>query len=207
MAKKQDAFYFDNFVDCVDFACRAASILHDTFLNFQPDDLKNRLDAIHQEEHGADCKKHALMEVLAKAFITPIEREDIILLSQNIDELVDKIEDVLIRAYCNNIHAIRPDALKITEIIVEGCAAVKDLMAEFSNFKRSKTLKEKIIRINTLEEDADKLFISGVRDLHVNCTDPLEVYGWHELYIYLEQCVDACEHIADIVESVVMKNT
>ncbi len=207
MAKKQDAFYFNNFVDCVDYACRAATILNDTFQNFKPQELEGRLDVIHAEEHGADCKKHDLMEALAKAFITPIEREDIILLSQNIDELVDKIEDVLIRAYCNNIHSIRPDAMKVCAILVEGCAAVKDLMEEFSNFKRSKTLKEKIIRINTLEEDADKLFIAGVRDLHCNCTDPLEVYAWHELYIFLEQCVDACEHIADIVESVVMKNT
>ncbi len=207
MAKKTDSFYFETFVDCVDYACRAADILNDTFLNFQPDQLHSRLEAIHQEEHGADCKKHELMEALAKEFITPIEREDIILLSQNIDELVDKIEDVLIRAYCNNVRSIRPDALKVCAIIAEGCTAVKDLMEEFPNFKRSKHLKEKIIRINTLEEDADKLFIAGVRDLHCNCTDPLEVFAWHELYIFLEQCVDACEHIADIVESVVMKNT
>ncbi len=207
MAKKQDAFYFDTFVSCVDYASRAAAILNDTFSNFNAQELAGRLDAIHQEEHAADCKKHDLMEALAKAFITPIEREDIMLLAQNIDELVDKIEDVLIRAYCHNIQSIRPDALKICAILVEGCTAVKDLMAEFANFKRSKTLKEKIIRINTLEEDADKLYIAGLRDLHVNCKDPMEVFAWHELYKYLEQCVDACEHIADIVESVVMKNT
>ena len=51
--------------------------------------------------------------MLAKAFITPIEREDIILLSQNIDEMTDKIEDVLLRIYCNNVQTIRPDALKL----------------------------------------------------------------------------------------------
>ncbi len=207
MAKKQDAFYFDNFVQCMDFACNAAAILDSTFHNFHPDTLQEQLTVIHKEEHGADCKKHDLMEALARAFITPIEREDIILLSQNIDELVDKIEDVLIRLYCNNIRSIRPDALKMSALIVEGCAAVKDLMMEFSNFKRSKTLRQKVIAINTMEEEVDKLFIAGVRDLHVNCTDPLEVYSWHELYIFLEQCSDACEHIADIVESVVMKNT
>ncbi len=207
MAKKQDAFYFDNFVACVDYACAAAAILDTTFHSFDPEKLHDRLTAIHAEEHRADCKKHDLMEVLAKAFITPIEREDILLLSQNIDELVDKIEDVVIRLYCNNIHSIRPDALEMSGLIVKSCAAVKDLMCEFSNFKRSRTLRDKVILINNLEEDGDRLFIAGVRDLHVNCTDALEVHAWHELYIYLEQCLDACEHIADIVESVVMKNT
>ncbi len=207
MAKKQDAYYFETFVACVDHACNAANILNNTFQNFQPETLPQQLEAIHKEEHAADCRKHDLMEALAKAFITPIEREDIILLAQNIDDLVDKVEDVLIRSYCHNVQSIRPDAIKISSLVVDSCTAVRDLMAEFANFKRSKTLREKFIRINNLEEKGDKLFIDAIRDLHVNCTDPLEVFAWHELFRYLEHCVDACEHVADIVESVVMKNT
>ncbi len=207
MAKKQDIFYFDTFVACVDHACRAAGILNETLHNYHPENLRPQLEAIHTEEHAADCRKHELMEVLAKAFITPIEREDIILLSQNIDQLVDTVEDVLMRLYCNNILSIRPDALKTGELIVESCQAVKDLMVEFKDFKHSKKLRDHIIRINTLEEEADALFLQSVRQLHVTSTDPLEVFCWHELYRYLEHCLDACEHVADIVESVVMKNT
>ncbi len=207
MAKKQDAFYFDTFISSVDCACRAAAILDDTLRNFNPDELEMHMRIIHEVEHEADCKKHELMEVLAKAFITPIEREDIILLSQNIDDLVDQIEDVLIRLYCNNIKTIRPDALKTSELIVKACAAVKSVMEEFANFKHSKSLRQHIIDVNTLEEDADQLFIRSVRELHVTSSDPFEVFCWHELYRYLEHCVDSCEHVADIVESVVMKNS
>ena len=54
--------------------------------------------------------------LLTKAFITPLEREDITLLSQNIDEVIDKIEDVLLRIYCNNIRVIRPDALRCARL-------------------------------------------------------------------------------------------
>ncbi len=207
MAKKQDAYYFETFFACVDHACNAANILNNTFQNFQPETLPQQLEAIHKEEHAADSRKHDLMEALAKAFITPIEREDIILLAQNIDDLVDKVEEVLIRSYSTNLQSSRPDAIKISSLVVDSCTAVRDLMAEFANFKRSKTLREKFIRINNLEEKGDKLFIDAIRDLHVNCTDPLEVFAWHELFRYLEHCVDACEHVADIVESVVMKNT
>ncbi len=207
MAKKQDAFYFDTFIAAVDCACRAAAILHDTLHNFDPTKLEARLRDIHEVEHEADCKKHELMEVLVKAFITPIEREDIILLSQNIDDLVDKIEDVLIRLYCNNVQGIRPDALKTSELIVKACASVKTVLTEFADFKHSKQLRQHIIDVNDLEEEADKLFISSIRNLHVNSTDPMEVFCWHELYRYLEHCMDACEHVADVVESVVMKNS
>ncbi len=207
MAKKQDAFYFDTFIAAVDCACRAAAILDETLHNYKPAELEQRMRVIHEVEHEADCKKHELIEALAKAFITPIEREDIILLSQNIDELVDQIEDVLIRLYCNNVQVIRPDALKTSSLIVKGCAAVKTVMEEFADFKRSKNLHKHIIYVNTLEEEADKLFIQSIRDLHVHSTDPMEVFCWHELYRYLEHCMDTCEHVADIVESVVMKNS
>ncbi len=207
MAKKQDAFYFETFIAAVDCACRAAAILDDTLKNYKPAELEARLREIHQVEHEADCKKHELMSVLVKAFITPIEREDIILLSQNIDDLVDKIEDVLIRLYCNNIQSIRPDALKTSELIVKSCTAVKTVVEEFADFKHSKTLRQHIIDVNDLEEEADKLFISSIRDLHVHSADPMEVFCWHELYRYLEHCMDACEHVADVVESVVMKNS
>ncbi len=207
MAKKQDAFYFNTFVEAVDCACRASVILDETLRNFDPNKLPKQMEVIHQVEHEADCKKHALMEALAKAFITPIEREDIMLLSQNIDEVVDKIEDVLIRLYCNNVLSIRIDALQTSALIVKCCALVRELMVEFADFKHSKNLRKLIIEINTLEEEADKLFIADIRDLHVHSTDPMEVFCWHELYRYLEHCMDACEHVADIVESVIMKNS
>ena len=60
-----------------------------------------------------------MLDALVKAFITPIEREDIILLSQNIDDMTDKIEDVLLRVYCNNIQSIRSDSLELVSIVVK----------------------------------------------------------------------------------------
>ncbi len=207
MAKKQDAFYFETFVAAADCACQAAAILDETMRNFDPVTLPRQMEIIHEVEHAADDKKHELMQVLAKAFITPIEREDIILLCQNIDDLVDEIEDVLIRLYCNNIQSIRPDALVTSGLIVKCCAAVKTVMEEFADFNHSKTLKQRIIDVNTLEEEADKQFFQSIRDLHVNSADPMEVFCWHELYRYLEHCMDTCEHVVDTVESVIMKNS
>ena len=102
--------------------------------------------------------------MLAKAFITPIEREDIILLGQNIDEVTDKIEDVLLRMYCNNIKSVRPDALELVAVVIECCDELKEMLEEFPRFKNSKKLHEKIVNINTLEEKADQLFISSMRN-------------------------------------------
>ncbi len=207
MAKKQDSFYFETFIQCMDYACQAARLLHQTMLQFEPERIKEQCDEMHEVEHAADIRKHEMFNVLAKAFITPIEREDIIQLGENIDDIIDKIEDVLLRIYCNNVQAIRADALEISEVVIRSCEEAKLMVAEFADFKRSKMLHDHIVRINTLEEEADRRFIASMRTLHTECDDAFHIIIWREIFIYLEKCVDACEHVADTIESIVMKNS
>ena len=207
MAKKQDSFYFDNFVACAEDSCRAAQMLKETLEDFRPDELKGRLDRIHEIEHSADMKKHEMLDHLAKEFLPPIEREDIVSLSQNIDNITDKVEDVMLRVYMNNIQDIEPNALKMTDIVISCCDAVRELLQEFKNFKKSKNLKKLVIRINDLEEESDRLFMESIRGLYTESDDPIRIIAWRDIYIYLERCADACEHAADVVESVVMKNS
>ena len=207
MSKKSDSYYFQNFIECVECGCQAAKMLEDNLNHFDTGLLQDKLDELHRIEHDADKKKHEMMAVLVKAFITPIEREDIILLSQSIDEVTDKIEDVLIRIYINNVQQIRPEALAFIKVIIRCCEALKEVMEEFADFRKSKTLHGLIIEINALEEEGDRLFIESMRKLHAEVTDPIEIIGWREIYVYLEKCCDACEHVADVVESVIMKNT
>ncbi len=207
MSKKQDLFYFDNFISCADYAKQAAQLLHESMKDFDQGKLKDRLDQMHEIEHAADTKKHELLDVLAKAFITPIDRDDIMLLSSCLDNVTDKIEDVLLRMYCNNINCIYPEALEVTNIVIQCCAEMENMLIAFKDFKHSKTLREMIIKINTLEEKADSLFIANMRKLHTTETDPIKIISWREIYIYLEKCADAAEHVADIVERVKMSNT
>lgn len=206
-SKQNNSFYFDNFIACADYSCQAAHLLDKAMREFTPERVTQMLDEMHSVEHAGDEKKHEMLNVLAKAFITPIEREDIIELGHNIDEVTDKIEDVLLRLYCNNVKSIRSDALEMVAVVIKCCEEMKVLLSEFQHFRRSKKMQEHIIRINTLEEDADQLFINSMRDLHTTCTDTLTIVIWREIYIYLEKCVDACEHVADTVESVIMKNS
>ena len=200
MSKKNDQYYFDNFIACTNSACQAARMLEENLNDFHVDTLQAKLDALHEIEHGADQKKHEMMGVLVKAFITPIEREDIILLSQG-------IEDVLIRVYINNVQTIRQDAVEFSKVIIRCCETLKKMMEEFADFKKSKEIYQSIVDINGLEEEGDRLFIQSMRRLHTEVTDPIEIIAWREIFMYLEKCCDACEHVADAVESVIMKNS
>ena len=207
MSKKQDAFYYDNFAACAQLAREAAYFLKEKLTDFDPSKMEENMEAIHRIEHEADEKKHQLTDALAKAFITPIEREDIVSLSYNIDELADKAEEVFIRIYMNNVQSIRPEALEMLDIVIRCTEEVCALVGELPDFRRSRKLGDIIIRINSLEEQADKIYFSSMRALHTESGDILDILAWREIYTYLEKCADACEHVADVVEEVVMKNS
>ena len=205
--KKQDTFYFDNFKACAEYSLKAARLLDEIMENYSRSTIKSYVDKMHEIEHSGDKKKHEMLEVLLKAFMTPIEWDDILLLSSCLDEVTDKIEDVALRMYCNDIEDIFEPAKKMVKVVIDSCEEMLKMMEEFKNFKKSKSLKEIIIKINTLEEDGDKLFIEGLRELHTKEKDPLKVIIWREILIYLEKCTDATEHVADICERVILTNT
>ncbi len=207
MSKKQDAYYFNNFKECAECSANSAKLLYNIMSDFDAKKLHDYLDKMHEIEHAADIKKHEMSEVLIKAFITPIDREDLVHVSQELDELTDRIEDVLIKLYCNDVKTIRPDALELVELVVNVAEAVLSLMEEFPHFKRSKKLKEYVININSIEEQSDRKFIECMHRLHSEENDAVEILVWHEIYTYIEKCSDTAEHIADIVESVVMQNS
>ena len=185
MAKKPDSFYFDNYVACADLAVQAAELLTKIFENFDPARIHDMLNKMHAIEHAADKKHHELEDALLTAFITPLEREDLDLMSCSLDTVLDRI------------------AHKVTD----ACRAMKDLMVELPNYRKSKTLRELVIQINTIESEADELYINAMRNLHVNGKDPLEVIAWRDVYAFLEYCADCCENVADVVDSIVMKNS
>ena len=138
MARKQDAYYFDNFIACAEESCHAASLLRKVLGDFRPQELEKYLGEIHEIENRADGKKHEMLDRLAKEFIPPIEREDIVELSQHIDTVTDKVEDVLLRIYMGNAQEIEPDALEMTDVVIQCCEKVRELLTAFADFRRSK---------------------------------------------------------------------
>lgn len=204
MAKKN--IYFDTFQTLVDYSCQAARELQSSLQAFDPLTLQEKIAALHAIEHRADNEKHDMMEKLAQEFVTPIEREDIIMLAGKIDDVIDAIEDVLMRIYMYDIKEIRPAALAFTDVIVRCTQALQAAMQEFPNYQKSKELQQFIIDVNTMEEEGDALYIEAVHTLFTTEKDPVKVIAWSETFDRLEKSCDACEDVAGVMEGVVMKN-
>jgi predicted phosphate transport protein (TIGR00153 family) len=207
MRRKKNYNYFDKFVELVGYSCKCAEILHDTLVNFNPDTIDKKIVELHSIENAGDYANHDVMAHLATEFIAPIEREDIVSLAQQIDDITDAIEDVLIKIHMFNVSSIKSEVLEFTELIAKSCDALKVVLEEFANFKKSSTLNKKIIEVNQLEEVGDRLYYSTVHNLYASSKDPIELLIWTEIYALLEKCCDACEMTANTVESIVMKNS
>ncbi len=207
MAKKKNNSYFEDFVSMVELSCRAAEFLQTVLKDYKPETLAESRKKMHEIEHDEDTIKHAMMRRLAKEFVTPIDREDIIQLANELDEVTDKIDDILIRMYMYNIKEVRQSALKFADVIVRCCHALQTAIKEFPNYHKSTNLMPAIINVNALEEEADAIYIEAVKKLYEEGGNAIEVATWSELYDRLEECCDACERVADALELVVMKNS
>ena len=207
MGSKADKFYFNNFLEATDCCVSAAKYLKECFDNYDVNNLKDNIVKMHEFEHNADGVHHAMTEALAKAFVTPLDREDIAEISANIDEVADTIEEVLQRLYVDEVKE-SPQSFKVfAGKIVECCELMKKVFIELPTFKKPKKLKEMILNLGALEEECDKLYLEGTLNIRKENDDVLLIIALRDTLYKLERCADACEHVCDTIELIVMKNT
>ncbi|MBR5942200.1 MAG: DUF47 family protein [Clostridia bacterium] len=206
MAKK-GFDYFKAFAGMVDCAVEASALLEEEINDFHPDKVEDVRARLHVIENSADRKKHELMDNLSREFVPPIEREDIAHLASEIDEVVDCIEDVYLRIYMYNMTEIPQEAKRFTRIISMCCRTLRDVMEEFPKFRKSDRIGALIVDVNSMEEEGDKLYVEGLHKLYGECTDAVWLLTLTYCFERLEKCCDACEHVANVTESVIMKNS
>ena len=204
---KSDRFYFDNFAQTAALSQKAALYLVECLKNYDADKITSMLDEMHSIEHGADKKKHEMNAALVKAFVTPVDREDLDMLSQKLDDVIDELEEILQKFYIYDIRTIRPDAIEFAEKLVTACELISSAMTEFKSFKKSKKISSLIIELNNVEEECDRLYLTSMRALTSDTADVLENVSWRKIYDCFESCADACEHVGECIGSVIMKNT
>ena len=199
--------YFEAFIELSEYSLKAASILVETLRSFNAATLEEGIKEMREIEHLADIANHKIIKRLAKEFLPPIEREDIVSLAEKIDDVTDFVEDVLLNIDVFNVKYIPTEIMEFAEIILKSCKKMIEMFKEFENFRKSKELHTKIVEINNFEEIADELYIKGLKRLYSNTNDPIKLIVWKDIFDIMEKCCDACEEVANDVENIVMKNS
>ncbi len=200
--------YFKKFSDMAQKASQAADLLQTTLGAYDASTLREKTDAMKHIENDCDQIMHDIMNRLAIEFLPPIEREDIIEITDKLDTVVDSIEEILLGLYMYRVHELIPETLEFVDLIVQSTSMLEEVVLEFSNFKRSNDVKEKIIRINSLEGQGDTLYLNSTRALfdYTGEFDARKTIIWKEMLQVMENCLDSIEECANEFESAMLKN-
>jgi len=196
--------FFEIFEKAASNLTNATFLLVDLLEHFET--LKDRAKEIYELEHDSDMITHDLMRKLNKSFITPIDREDIHALASRMDDILDRVWSGVDRLV----------VFKITEPTVEALDIARDLWRTAEIIQKSiKDLREKnysyvlehCIEINRLENRIDRIFRDALARLFDDfSSDHLLIIKWKEIYELLEEASDRCEDVANVLETIVIKN-
>lgn len=205
--RKKGYDYFDEFSKNSSYSVDCAEIICNVLQNFDRALLQENINKMHEIEQNADSSKHVMTHYLLKDFLPPIEREDIVSLSDDIDEVIDLIEEILVNLDIFNVSDINDNIIECSNLLLTCCKSVNNLIVEFRNFKKPESILSKIVELNQLESQGDILYRKCMKDLYKTCKDPIDITIWTKIIIGFENCFDACEHVANDVETIIMKNS
>lgn len=208
MAKKDKFNYFDAFEKQLDIAAEEADLLVKAIEGFSSaEELREVLDRAHKIEHDGDQMNHEILTSVSIDFITPFEREDIIVLAQDLDDVTDMIEGVLQRFYMFDVHFMHPKAIEFAKIIQKSIKALRKSMGPFREFKKLKKIRSMVEDVNELEEQADVLYMETIRELYtVDADNAVRIEVWSRLFDRLEAICDATKEVADTMAAIALKN-
>jgi len=202
--KKKEDIFFDMFLETIEKGVEAGDKLNELMEDYT--DIYSKIEYIKEIESESDRIVHKIMETLYSSFITPFDREDIYSIAVELDNIVDTIEEAANRFLTFNIKEVRDDALIMSKLIVDSTSELKKLIFEFKNTKKSNNIRKHIIEVNRIENEGDTAFRHAMERLFAEETNAIEVIKWKEIFEFLENSMDACENVANILEGVVTKH-
>ncbi len=158
---------------------------------------------IKELEHKGDRCTHEIMKRLNQTFITPFDQEDIHALATALDDVLDLIEAAADRMVVFKIEKPTPEAHRLATIIERSAAAIVEGV---SHLKALAAMAPCLVEINSLENEADRVARDAVGRLFEAEHDPLTIIKWKEIYETLEEATDRCEDVANVLESIALKN-
>ena len=172
-----------------------------------PDISRDNVDKMHAIEHRGDEINHNILNMLNESFITPFDREDIFSLAQNMDNIIDGIYMITNRFYLYKIFNPAEESKKMASIIENSAKAVCKVVNFLRSNKNMKDTLKQCVEINRLENMADEIRDEAIsRILNDENANPILVIKQKELFEEAENVTDMCEHVANVVESIIVKN-
>jgi len=201
LPKKQD--FFELFESAARNLYDGAKLQRDLMEDYK--DAEEKRKRIFDIENEGDLITHETIKRLNKTFVTPIDREDIHALICRMDDILDLIEGTADRMQVFKVKEPTMEAVVLSRIIFSTTEAISKAISYLKE-KNYSYINEYCIKINQLENEGDRVYRDAVGKLFENEKDPMMVIKWREIYKNMEDALDRCEDVANILEGIVLKH-
>jgi predicted phosphate transport protein (TIGR00153 family) len=197
--------FFDLFDQVADILANASQQFLDMVSTF--DKLHERADQLKASEHAGDLVVERIIRSLDRSFVTPLDREDIHSLATSLDDVLDNMEETSYRLTAFRIERPTPEMIAMAQIVHESAKNVVEAVKLCRKMKDLDQLHICLREIGRLENDADRIYRDTEAKLFSHPPDLLTLIKMRELYGWMEETVDACRAVAQVISEIVIKGS
>ena len=167
-------------------------------------DVPEQVTKIKAIEHAGDEITHQIFRKLNQTFITPFDREDIHELGGTMDDVIDLIDAAAARFIQYRIDQVRAGTIELSKVLT---LATMELSAAIHSIPAPDKALQRVIEINRLENESDRICRSLIARLFEEEKDPVQIIKWKEIFEVIETAVDKCEDVSNVIETIILKNS
>jgi hypothetical protein len=203
--KPRDDRFFKYFDDLAEAISEAALILKG-FIENQTDPAVN-LENINKVEEQGDIILSEVMNRINNSFITPFDREDILLLARELNNVLDHIQGIMEKIIIFKVGQPQDVyVLKLVQVLEEASQEIKNAVADLPYVRnKSKDIIDSCEKIRSYEHEGDYLYRAGIALLFENTRNVVDIIKWKEIYEHLETTLDYCESVSNLLKGVAVK--
>jgi uncharacterized protein Yka (UPF0111/DUF47 family) len=201
----RDEGFFDLFEQMGETLANAARLLDEFMTNYT--DIQNRATQIHNVEHSCDHLTHEAIQKLNRTFITPFDREAIHELVGRLDDVLDRLDEAVDRMVVYRIPHPTDDARQLARVLLKATGVIQSILPLLRNMKEKQVILNRCLELHALEAEGDRIERHGLAALFEGKLDAIDIIQWKDIYADLEEAVDRCADVANIIESIVIRQS
>lgn len=203
----KNGLFFDLFAEDTANLLEQANEFNKLFSTHDKQEQLSIIRRVKDLENRGDEITHKIFLELSANFITPFDREDIHELATCIDDIADYIQGTASRIELYQVDEFSKTMELLSEVLVKQVAEVDAAVKDMRNMRNAARVRDAIVRINSLENHADDLFDEAIARLFAEEVPALELIKMKEVLSNLETATDKCEDVANVLESILVKNS
>jgi predicted phosphate transport protein (TIGR00153 family) len=203
----KNGLFFDLFAEDTANLVEQAKKFNQMFSASDKNELTHIIREIRDLEQKGDEVTHRIFLELADNFITPFDREDIHALAASIDDIADYINGCASRIQLYGVTEFSKPMEMMSEVLMKQVLEIDAAIRDLRNMRNAQRVRDAIVRINSLENHADDIFDEAIARLFSEQDNPMDLIKLKEVLSSLETATDKCEDVANVLESILVKNS